>query len=248
MPYFVNPQIKVVFKTDRDIEILENEKSFEIIKDLDEEPNTAEVTFYALTPDQRNAITAAALEYTPVEIYFTLIGQTDLICAYKGELEKVTHTPPTRGRPEYETRITCESQKRSHRGKYLESQSYVKGTSRRQIVVDIVDAIGLPAEYDETIIPDVGILLGVVLAGPAFPVLEGIVKDFGCTAYILDGVLHISRLLWGDQDTRVPAARVIRITDDMLLQAPQDTTRTAPRDVAIQTVAGGFDGSRRAYR
>lgn len=248
MANFIPQKIRVDFITDSPFALLENEKAIEITKDLDEEPNTAEISAWALTPDQRDAISAAAREYTPVEIWYTAIGSEEFVCAYRGEVETVQHYPPTSGRPEFETRVTCASQKRAHIAAYLEHQTYAKGTSRRQIVSDILTAIGLPTEYEETIIPDTGILLGVVLSGPAFPVLQGLVKDFGCTAYILDGVIHISRLLWGDDDTQVSPARVIKITDDMLLQVPQDTTRTAPGDVAIQVVAESFDGSRRAYR
>jgi hypothetical protein len=237
--YFINPRINFVLRGESDLEILDLEKSFEITKDLDEDPNTADLIIYNMDPDLRKQVSALAGQYTPVEIYFTAIGKSEFLPAFRGEIETVDHRS---ARPGYETRIHCEAQKRFHRAKYLENQVYAKGTPKNQIVDDIVEVIGLPTEYPAGLIPTTGILLALALSGPAYPVLQGLCRDSGLFCYILDGVLRISEI------ENPPPGGIIKITDDMLLDTPQTTSRTVSVDTLTTAVAEGIDPGRAQYR
>jgi hypothetical protein len=226
MTEHVNQVIEITIRGDTDIVIGEGiEKSFNITKDMSDEPNEASVEIYNLNPDTRAAIKAAADKYTPIEIAFSGLGSADPVRSYVGEIESVINRNL---RPGFSTEIRALSEKRAHRSAYVTQKTYVAGTSKADIVKELTDAIGLPVESDT--IPTVGILLSHSFSGAAFPILQRFVFDMGMYCFITDGVLHISNVY------DPPSPIVVEITPAMFITEPQETTRTNAVDTELHTV------------
>ncbi len=90
---------------------------FEITKDIDEETNEAELHIYNLGPETRGKFVDAANMGAPIEILLSATGKSDLIVAFRGELETAKNTYT---QPGYDTHIIATSQQRNHRSIYVD--------------------------------------------------------------------------------------------------------------------------------
>lgn len=242
MTSLVNPKSKIRFVGDTVLEIIGDEYTdveieVEIEKDLDEEPNQAEIRLYNLAESSRQIISDVSNQSAPVEIHVTSADEEAYVLAYRGEIDTARSTKHQEG---HDTVVRCTSQKENHRSFFFE-KTYVKGTTIDQIVNEMVEAVNLPTQISAaggevggtTIlegIPTTGILMSQSFSGPAFEVLRRYVFDIGLFAYIVDGVLYISSLFEPTDPTE------IEITDNMLLEQPQRTTRVDAESIEMRTV------------
>lgn len=222
----VNPRCALRIYGAEDILIQDLDIDFEISKDLDEEPNEATVTIHNLKEDTRTRIIDPSVKDTPIEILLTPFGLEDLIVAFVGEIDRVTNEPL---RPGFITRLECSSQKWQHRALYVEQKTYTMGTPAQTIVDDFVKAINIPV--NQVAAPLVNpILLAQSFTGPAFPLLQRFLFDYGRLAYILDGVLTIT------SSYTPPVATIVPIVEEIMLTQPQPIERTDSVEVAMRTV------------
>ena len=220
-----NPKCALRIYGASDILIQDLDVVFDISKDLDEEPNEATITIHNLSENTRNQIIDPAIKDTPIEVLLTPFGSEDLIVAFVGEVDKVTNTPL---HPGFETRLDCSSQKWQHRSKYVEQKTYPMGTPITTVVNDFVDVINLPAQVEQ--LPPTGLLLAQSFSGPAFPLLQRFVYDFGRFCYILDGTMHISSVFTPLNPITVP------ISDSILVTMPNEIERSDAIEVELKTV------------
>jgi len=204
---------------------------FDIVKDLDEEPNEAEIAIHNLSEGTRLAISSALDQDMPIEVFCTatMSFQQQLVSAFRGEIEDVSHKYTG---PGHETRIIASSQKRNHRAFYIE-KSYKKGTPRAQILKDLVAAVGL-TEGDisaaDTIVDS--ITSSVTFSGPAFAILQEYATDCGIYAYICDGIVYLSNIYMPR------GAPPFIVLDEMLLSTPTETRRTDRSRIEMDTIVG----------
>jgi hypothetical protein len=225
MANLINPKIQLQLFGTADFEINDLDIDIDITKDLDEEPNEAVVTIYNLNKTVREQLLDANAKDLPIKILFTPFGSENLQTAFVGEVEKVTSKPT---RPGFATHLECSSQKWQHRALYIDKKTYAAGTAINTIVDDFVKAINIPSEIDE--IPTTGILLAQSFSGPAFPLLQRFVFDFGMFCYIIDGLLKITNVY-------EPVNPItVEITENILLESPQPAERSDAIDVELHTV------------
>ncbi|MBV6340983.1 baseplate hub protein [Candidatus Magnetobacterium casense] len=216
MAQIVNPRVEVrIFGATDTITIKDLFMSVAITKDLEDEPNEADLTVYNLAAATRAQLVDADSHAAPVEIYLTPSGIDELVLAFRGEVDNVHHRNM---RPGYETTIHCTSQQLNHRSKYIDKKTFAAGTSVSAIVDFFVKEISLPSQIET--LPSQNIILSQSFNGPAFLLLHRFVNDFGMFAFILDGVLHISSV----DAPNDPQG--ISIDPNMLLTAPESTLRT----------------------
>lgn len=231
MAQVVNPRLLVAIIGDtEDIEISDSHVEFSISKDLDEEPNEADLTIYELGGATRDKITAADNQSAPVEIYLTQSGKDELTLAFRGEIDTARHYY---GNPMWVTKIHCTSQKENHRTTFVDKKTYAAGTPISDIMQFFIDTIGLTQQVDD--LPTTGILLSQSFSGPAFPLLRRFASDVGMYAYILDGVLHVSSIYEPQDPT------VTEIERDYLRAAPEPTTRIDEELIEMRTVIESTD-------
>ncbi len=210
-----NPKLSIKILGDADIVIDDLEMSFEIVKDLGEEPNESTLYIHNLNEDTRGQITEAANKSAIVEIHASKSQSQDLIKMYVGELDYVRHTNT---RPGYETEIICTSQQLNHRSKFVDL-SFKSGTLKSDIVSKLIDEIGLPRGVVESI-PAGGIKLGQQYSGAAYHSLQRFCLEYlDKYCYILDGTINIT-------DIFEPEFILYKELDvDELLSDPQPTGR-----------------------
>ena len=226
MTQLVNPKIEVRVFGQTEIVIKDLYMDFEIVKDLEEEPNEATVRVYNRDEDNRRKLTNLADQNAPIEIWATPSGQEELVMAYRGEIDTVTSTPT---RPGYETTITCLSGQDNHRARFVDTKTFAQGTAISDIMEFFIDQIGLPrGKVDE--LPDTGVLLSQSFSGPAYRLLQRYAFDVGMYAYILDGKLHVTSIY------EPPDLTVTTIPREILLTAPEATTRQDEQFVEMQTI------------
>lgn len=220
----INPRCAVRIFGTEDILIDKLDIEFEIMKDLEEEPNEATVTIYNLSENTRSQTIDPASKNTPIEIYFTPFGSKDLISAFTGEIDSVVSTPL---RPGYSTTLRCSSQKWQHRSLYVE-KTYSMGTPAQQIVNELVGIINMPVTQVPPLVHP--ILLSHSFSGPAFQILRRFLFDFGRTAYIRDGVLMITSAY------ATPIPTVIPIPDSIALTSATPSERYDAVDAEMRTI------------
>jgi hypothetical protein len=201
--------------------------SFQIEKDLSEEPNSAEFILYNLKQDSMAMLSDAASNEAPV--YFSAGTIEDpggsVKQAFAGE---IFHVESENMRPGFETRVSCLSQKRNHR-EFRFQKTYSAGTYADEIINDLVDTIGLPRGGDwqesaETII------LSKSFAGPAYRLLQRFMFDRGMYCYIMDGMIHASF------SSVAPIGQVKTLDDYTLLGDPEDVVRMDRSLIEMKTV------------
>lgn len=249
MAQVVNPQARIVISGDTDITIEKDDNGkalyldFIIEKDFEEEPNYCNLNIWGLNPAVRAQIASAANQSAPIEVFLTPSGSEDFVGAFRGE---IVYARNRKGNPNYLTYIHAESQKLAHQSIYFE-KNYAKGTPIRQIVDDMIKAIGLPSRVVDSAsgevvvidgktftlgggIPETEILMAESFSGKAFPLLRRYCYDLGLYCYIIDGVLIISSVY------NAPNTAVTKIEPRELLSEPEETTREDEELVEQKTV------------
>lgn len=231
MPNVINPHIAVIIRGETrdddwfsDDENPRLEMEIEITKDLDDEPNEAEVTIYNLNEDTRARIVDPSIMDQPITIHFAPFGSDELTKCFIGEIETAR---TVRQWPGLATKLVCRSQRWQTRSKYLDGVTYEAGTSVQQIVDDMTAVIDLPVQ-SEPLSSD-SILIGQTFTGPAFLALKKFLLAHGAYTYIVDGVLYISDVY------NPPNPTVAHVTRAMMVSEPTQTQRKDVVDVVLQS-------------
>lgn len=234
MTNIVNPRIEVRVFGQEVFAIKDLYMDFDIVKDLDEEPNEASISIYNLNSDFRGKLTGSTEVSTPIEIYLTPSGIDTLVLAFRGDIDTARHINL---RPGHETQLVCSSQALSHRTAYVSQKTFPKGTPVYDIVNFLADKIGLPSKVEleglGSGIYSHGILLSQSFSGPAFPLLKRYAFDLGLYAFILDGVLNVTSI----HEPQSPT--VVTIKESVFLSTPQPTLRRDEDMVEMRTVFEG---------
>lgn len=186
----INPEIRLYVETlfgdtwDSSEEESRLDIELDVTKDLDGEPNICTVRIYNLNDTTIQLLSANV----SIDVSFTILGQTDLVQCFLGEVMDVYTDDLHPGRV---TTIVAESQRYHSRDKYIDL-SYEATTALSAIIDDLVAEIGLPVQ--SVTIPDASLAKAMHLTGPAFINLQEILKTAvgGMFAYITDGTLYIS--------------------------------------------------------
>jgi hypothetical protein len=245
MAQLQNPEIEIiVYGLEETFSIKDADMFVRIYKDLSSEPNEAEIQISNLKVETQDKFQNAADQTTPIEIYLTPAGQTNLALAFKGEIEEA-YTEQERSEPGVETFINCTSQKQQTRDAYFE-KTYAAGTPRSQIVGDLIEAIGVPVgiveglpsgtvefeSFSGTASGDYGdIAISESFSGPAFPILQQYVFDLGMYCYILDGKIYVSSV------SQPESPNVKNLEKHFLRNRPQKTKRTEDLAIEMKTIA-----------
>lgn len=208
---------------------------FDISKDIGEDPNEASVTVYNLSEGTIGKLVAASNRSAPIEILLTESGKTDLVCAFRGEVDYVDTVFTN---PGHETVINCTSQKMQHREFYIDRKTYKAGTTKEAIINDFLDIIGMPTQIET--LPNDSILYSVSFTGPAFGLLKRFIMNEGVAknCYINDGVLYISSI--AEMENPI----VTEIYKSQLLAMPNSTDYKDTEAVEMKTV---LENSRTEY-
>jgi hypothetical protein len=182
-----NPKIEIKIHGSTTITITDLFMDYDIDKDTDEEPNEAELTIYNLSEDLRSFLKSGEFVETPLEIYLTKAGGSELVRAFAGEINTARSSFV---RPGHETRIHCLGQKFAHYSAYIDQLTFPAGTPAPTIIATLADAIGLPQLFG--VLPVVPIMLSQSFTGNAFKQLSKFCADYGLRVFVLDGVLRIS--------------------------------------------------------
>jgi len=224
-----NPNIQIlIYRSFGQLVYGSDDMEVRIYKDLSEDPNTAEITIHNLNEDHRNEIKDAGKESSPVEVYLSQWGSPNvLVRCFTGEIDTAKNIDnyPDAG---MRTVISATSQKINHRSKYISEKTFVKGTPYAVIITFLAQAVGLPTMFG--ILPPGVTLYSYSVSGSAFKALKNFLYDFGYYAYIRDGNLYIV-----DHFTPPNPAPVL-LDSNLLLNAPETTTRSDANDVEIQTI------------
>jgi hypothetical protein len=226
-------RLKVFGDTDIDFEtraarVDSLEMEFFIEKDIEDEPNEAQVTVYNLSEGSRRQLIEASYQNAPIELSITPSDVDELAMSFRGEINSARVQPLN---PGHEITLSCTSQKKQHRAFYVDKKTYAAGTPRDQIVNDLIDIIGMPVQWNiesEPIFAD--ILLSHSFSGTAFGILKSFVYDMGRYCFINDGVIHISSIYEPQNPT------VKQVLKKFLLGTPQDTDVADSEDVEMRTV------------
>ena len=227
MAQVVNPKAKIKVIGSVEYEIEDLYISFDVNKDLEEEPNEATINISNLAEGTRGQILDSANESAPVEIHATAAGSSDYSILFKGEMDTARNVYT---RPGWETEINCTSQQVNHRSKYIDTKEFASGTPTNQVINYFIEQIGLPlGQIDE--LPSTGIILSQSFSGPAFKLLKSFVYDIGLYCYILDGTINITD--WYEPLQPV----VIQVPTNRLLTDPIPTRRNDRSLIQLKTVS-----------
>ena len=225
--FLINPAMRLNIIMDQVITIPDDfDMMFDISKDLDEEPNSAEVIIYNLNESNRKKLITASHESAPIEIYLTRAGVDEEVLAFAGEIESCKNIPM---RPGHETRLHCVCPK-PHRMAFIDQKTYPKGTPKSLIILDFLQIMGIPKEQQSVLLPTDPILLSQSFSGPAFPLLRRFCYDSALYCYINDNIIHITSVY-------LPDDLVSRlIYKKYMLIPPEETTRKDSIDAELRTI------------
>jgi hypothetical protein len=230
MTQIQNHKVQVVIDSDEQLIIEDLVIEFDVVKDLEDEPNEATITIHNLEADKRNRIINPTYQDLPVDLFITPHladpnQEQEFVLAFRGEIDRVENQAL---RPGYATILHCQSQKEQHRAKYIDGKTYAAGTTYKQIVDDLLAVIDMPSEI--LTMPETGIRKARSFTGPAYEILQQFVYDIGYKTYIRDGVLYISSVY-------EPATPVSYILNrNMLLEPPISTERVDSDDIEMRTI------------
>ena len=224
--YLKNPKAKVKIIGDTELEIVDLHMSFSVDKDLDEEPNEAEINIYNLNENTRNELFWLANKSAPIELHVTPSFVDEYVIAFIGEIDSVKNVSL---RPGHETRLFCTSQKDQHRNVYIDDRTYAAGTPKNVIIKDFLSTINIPAIYNAGDLPSDGILLSQSFSGPAFPLLKRFCFDIGMHCFINDGAIRLSSYYVPQNQTSYT------ILKKHMLSPPQETDRKDSQSIEMQT-------------
>jgi hypothetical protein len=231
MPRLINPRYQLKIFGDETFTFEDYYHEHDVEKDLEEEPNRAQVIISNLKDATRGKLVDAANQSAPVELYLTPSGVNDLVLAFKGEFDT---SESIFGRPGYESVLSLLSQQNNHRARYIDTKTFAKGTPINDVVSFLIDQTGLPrGRVDE--LPYQGILFSESLSGPAYPLLRKYAFDLGRYAYILDGTINVTSI----HIPQVP--NVKQINPGYLLDKPAPTKRNDRRQIEMDTKAVLFN-------
>jgi hypothetical protein len=233
--YLVNPKMSFTVFGDTDINFETREATvdslemeFFIEKDIEDEPNEAQVTVYNLSEGSRRQLVEASYQNAPIELRVTPSDVDELALVFRGEIDSTRVQPMS---PGHAIEMGCTSQKKQHRAFYIDKKTYAAGTSRDQIVDDFLAVIGMPVQWNVESEPHFSdLLLSHSFSGSAFALLKSFVYDMGRYCFINDGVIHISSIYEPQNPT------VKDILKKFLLGKPQDTDVSDGEDVEMRTV------------
>jgi hypothetical protein len=221
-----NPTGEIKILADIEFTITDSYFDFEVIKDLDEEPNECELTVYNLAESTRQKLTTAASAINTVQFSVTPFGQTERVLAFEGEIDAVTHRNL---RPGHETHIKVLSQKIHHVSAFVEEKTYAEGTYVDVIVDDFIKVLKVPIGHIDTL-PDSKILLSQSYSGQALPLLKSFIADMGMYCYMLDGKIYITSVYQPE------SPNVKTIDKRFVLAPPERVSRNDAYDVELRTL------------
>jgi len=229
-----NPKMSVlIFGTDTISFSEEYAIDVMVDKDLEEEPNEAEIKIYNLSDGLAARIKEAANEAAPIEVHASQDGDTDLAPLFVGEIfsastRKMKNT--LSGDVHVETVIRAESQALNHRTICVDAKTFSSGTPVDSIIQFLIDTIGLPVGRKEVVTAGV-ISSAHSMTGPAFPLLQRYCFDLGYRAYILDGLLNITSVF----EPLNPS--VTEVDSFSLFEPPEPTSREDRSFVEVRALA-----------
>lgn len=225
-----NHKVQVVIDADEQLVIQDLVVEFDVVKDLEDEPNEAKITIHNLEADKRNRILNPTYQDLPVDLYITphlenADAEQEFVLAFRGEIDRVENQAL---HPGYATILHCQSQKEHHKSKYIDGKTYATGTKYSQIFDDLISIIDMPSET--LAFSNQGIRKARSFTGPAFEILQRLAYDHGYKAYIRDGVLYISSVYEPATPTYYTISR------NVLLEPPISTERVDSDDVEMRTI------------
>jgi len=232
MTNVINPEIQLVVENifdntwDSAQEDNRLDMEIDITKDLDGKPNIAHISIYNM-----NDTTIALLSSgsSSIEIRFNILGQSDTISCFLGEIMEV-YTESLH--PGTCTHVIAESQRYYSRDKYLDV-SYEATTALELVVNDLTEAIGLPVQ--SVTIPQESFTKALHLTGPAFLNLREVLQFVGLFPYICDGVLYISNVFEPPDQSESNGGTTVSITSNMMTSVPRPTVRQDVTDLWYTT-------------
>jgi hypothetical protein len=230
MPQVKNHKAQVVIDANELLIIEDLVIEFDIVKDINEEPNEATITIYNLEANKRNQVIDPTYQDIPIDLYLTphQTGQNDkqeFVLAFRGEIDRVENHFL---RPGYSTILHCMSQKEHHKAKYIDSKTYAAGTKYSQIVDDFLAIIDMPSEI--VAMPKEGIRKARSFTGPAYELLQQLMYDLGNKVYIQDGILYITSVY----EPAIPV--YYEISRSVLFEPPLSTVRVDSDDIEMRTI------------
>lgn len=224
----VNPEIEIeIVGVDRTLVVSGLDVEYDITKDLEQEPNYAQIYIYNLNRSNRDFVIDPSVQECPITVSLSKAGSSTLVKAFSGEIERVSNY---RENPGWETILECSTEKEQSQNRHINAKTYKQGTPMSTIAKDLVDAIGLP-QYGSYVVPPTPILFSQSFSGPAFPILRRFLWDLGAYAFILDGKLIISDI-WEPTNPNV-----IEIQKSELLSPPIPSQHTEADTVELYTAA-----------
>jgi hypothetical protein len=221
MTQLVNPKCEVKILGLDEFTIRGHHLQFDVTKDVEEDPNDATITVYNLNDSQRGLLTVSDLVDTPIELYASRTGSTELVKVFAGEIEDAKNRPM---RPGHETRIQCTSQKSSHYSAYVDKLTFEAGTRAISVINALADAVGLP--WTSVKLSQAPIPFSQSFSGSAYRQLEKFCRDFGYRVFVLDGALHITSVYEPENTTArdIPAKAILsepiprKVIDEQLVE------------------------------
>ena len=230
MSTLINPHIALLIKGiedwDSDEEPVRLDMSITVEKDLDGEPNEAEVIIHNLNADTRNRIIDPAVRDMPIEIFYAPFGSDERVSCFVGEIERKRNEQL---RPGMATHLFCKSQRWQSRDKYIDSTTFEAGTPVGEIIDVLTGIIDLPVHTEA--FNQAAFLSSQTLSGPAFLQLRRFIEPYGLFAFICDGALHITDVY------EIPNPTVVEITNAMLTGPVEPTERNDAVDVMLRSIA-----------
>jgi hypothetical protein len=194
----INPQIYLSVRLHGEVLRVDGDMSFDISKDLSEQPNEAEFVGHNLNIDTQSMLIEAGKNDAIIECYATTIESPSgpFSQAFAGEINYVANA---NAHPGTETTISCTSQKRNHR-EYWFQKTYSAGTYIDDIIDDLLAEINLPKGNDWETTTET-IILSKTFVGPAYSLLQRFMFDRGMYCYIQDGKIYRSSVYFPPLDS-----------------------------------------------
>ena len=174
----------------RALRIVNLDFSFQVVKNLRREPNTAEVKVYNLQASSRQALEANEEQRIRLEVGY----ETDVHVIFEGDLRKASST---RDGPDIITTIEGGDGERSFR-RARTNRSFGEGTSVRSVIEDVARGMGIGVGNLEAQTAGAGFeglgnvyVEGTVVSGSSRETLTGLTRSIGLEWSVQDGNLQL---------------------------------------------------------
>jgi len=164
--------------------------SFQVVKNLRREPNTAEIKIYNLAPSSRESLEAAEEQRIRLETGY----REDVHTIFEGDLRKASST---REGPDIVTTIEGGDGERAFR-QARTNRSFGEGTSVRSVIEDVAGGMGLGVGNLEAQTTGAGFeglgsiySEGTVVSGSSRESLTGLCRSIGLEWSVQDGNLQL---------------------------------------------------------